>query len=126
MTEAANVTQQEFCGRKQLCDEREKRTSARLRQTEEQLTIASKNLAQSTEILNRMSQTQEDHEHRLREIEANGGYEKIAKDQEDHEQRLRVIESRGGKWFDKIISGVISAAVAAFMTYIILGGQTPS
>lgn len=119
------VTQQEFVGRKQLCDEREKRTSARLRQTEEQLSIASKNLAQSTEVLNRISNTQEDHEHRLREIEASGGFEKITEEQEDHEQRLRAIEARGGKWFDKIISGVIGAAVAAFMAYIMFGGTKP-
>lgn len=118
----ATVLQQEFAGRKQLCDEREKRTNARLRQTEEQLANAAQNLAQSTEVLNRISNTQEDHENRLREIEANGGYEKLCKEQEDHEKRIREIELRGGKWFDKIISGVIGAAVAAFMAYIILGG----
>jgi hypothetical protein len=119
------VTQQEFLGRNKLCDEREKRSSARLRQTEEQLSIASSNLAKATEIQNQILSTQKDHEDRLREIEANGGYEKIAEDQKDHEQRLRAIESKGGKWLDKIISGVIGAAVAAFMAYIIYGGVKP-
>jgi len=119
------VTQQEFVGRNKLCDEREKRSNARLRQTEEQLSIASTNLAKTTEVLNRISNTQADHENRLREIEAGGGYEKMAEEQEDHEKRLRSIESRGGQWLDKILSGVIGAAVAAFMAYIIYGGVKP-
>jgi len=113
------VLQQEFAGRKQLCDEREKRTNTRLRQTEEQLAIASQNLAQSTEVLNRISHTQEDHENRLREIEANGGYEKLSKDQEDHESRIRAIEARGGKWFDKIIAALIAGAVGAFLAVLL-------
>ena len=125
MATSEPVTQQEFVGRNKLCDEREKRTNARLRQTEEQLSIASRNLAQTTEVLNWISNTQKDHENRLRDIEANGGYEEMAKEQEDHEQRLRAMESRGGKWLDKIISGVIGAAVAAFMAYIIYGGVKP-
>lgn len=125
MATSEPVTQQEFVGRNKLCDEREKRTNARLRQTEEQLSLASENLVKTTEILNRISTTQADHENRLREIEASGGYEKITQEQEDHEQRLRAIESRGGKWLDKIISGVIGAAVAAFMAYIIYGGVKP-
>ncbi len=119
------VTRPEFVGRNKLCDEREKRTNTRLRQTEEQLSIASTNLAKTTEVLNRILTMQEDHEHRIREIEAGGGYEKIAEDQEDHEQRIRAMESRGGKWFDKIISGVIGAAAAAFVAYIIYGGVKP-
>ena len=125
MATAEPVTKQEFLGRNKLCDEREKRSNARLRQTEEQLTIASTNLAIATGIQNQILTTQKDHEDRLREIEANGGYEKIAEDQKDHEQRIRAMESRGGKWFDKIISGVIGAAVAAFMAYIIYGGAKP-
>lgn len=126
MAEATgSVLQQEFAGRKQLCDEREKRTSARLRQTEEQLSIASQNLAKTTEIMNWISETQKDHESRLRDIEAGGGVENITKEQEDHEIRIRAIESRGGQWLDKIISGVIGAAVAAFMAYIIYGGKIP-
>ncbi len=125
MASSESVTQEAFAGRNKLCDEREKRTNTRLRQTEEQLSLASANLVKTTEILNRISSTQEDHEKRLREIEASGGYEKITQEQEDHEQRLRAMESRGGKWFDKIVSGVIGAAVAAFMAYIIYGGVKP-
>jgi len=119
------VTQKEFCGRNKLCDEREKRTNTRLKTTEQQLSKASENLVKATEIQNQILTTQKDHEDRLREIEANGGYEKIAEDQKDHEQRLRAIECRGGQWLDKILSGVIGAAAAAFVAYIIYGGVKP-
>lgn len=40
---------------------------------------------------------------------------------QDQDERLKAIEERRGTWWDKVISGIISAAVAAFMALVLRG-----
>lgn len=120
------VTQQEYKGRKELCDERDKRSSSRLRTIEEQLSRASTSIAQSAEILNRISETQEDHEQRLRGIERSGvAAEQIEQTTQDHEKRLREIECRRGNWLDKIIGAALIAIVTIVVGILIYGKLNP-
>ncbi len=90
MAEQENVSQQEFKGRKELCDERFRRDNTRLRDTEDKLDKVATNLSQITEIIKRNTEGQE-----------------------DHEKRLRVIELKGGKWLDKIVAIVLTAVLTA-------------
>ncbi len=123
---AEAVTQQEFIGRKQLCDERDKRSSKRFCQIEEKLSEAALNIARSAEILNRISETQEDHEQRIRDIEKTGATtEQIEQTARDHEARLREIESKGGKWFDKIATAVAATIITALVGILIYGQVKP-
>ncbi len=120
------VTQQEFKGRKDLCDERNVRSNARLRLIEDQLTRASSNLDKSAEIMNRISETQEDHEQRIRGIEKSGvTAEQIEQTTQDHEKRLREIEGRRGNWVDKIIGAALVAVITIVVGILIYGKINP-
>lgn len=94
------VSKQEFCGRKELCDERFRRDNTRLKDTEEALDRVSTTLTQIAEIIKQSTQGQA-----------------------DHEARLRVIEARGGQWLDKLIAVALGAVVTAFVAYILTGGK---
>jgi len=98
MADQEYLTQQEFKGRKELCDERFRRDNTRLRDTEEKLDKVATNLSQITEIIKRNTEGQE-----------------------DHEKRLRAIELKGGKWLDKIIAVALGAAITAIITLVFTG-----
>ena len=120
------VTQQVYKGRKELCDERDKRASSRLRTIEEQLSRASTSIAQSAEIMNRISETQEDHEQRIRGIERTGATaEQMELATQDHEKRLREIECRRGNWLDKIIGAALVAIVTIVVGVLVYGKLNP-
>lgn len=98
MVDQEYLTQQEFKGRKELCDERFRRDNTRLRDTEEKLDKVATNLSQITEIIKRNTEGQE-----------------------DHEKRLRAIELKGGQWFDKIITIALTVAITALLTLLLTG-----
>ena len=94
-----SISQHEFVGRKELCDERFARDKKRISDAED-------GLDRLTTLVTELAGI----------VKAN------TESNADHEKRIRAIESRGGQWLDKIIAGVIGAAVAAFVAYIITGG----
>lgn len=96
MEQAQNVTQQEFKGRKELCDERFKRDGKRISDAETGLDRLTTLVTEIAGIVKTNTQSNK-----------------------DHEERIRAIESRGGKWFDKIMMAILGAVVAAFITYIL-------
>lgn len=117
MAESATVTRQEFVGHRELCNERETRTNARMRLVESSLAEATQNLAKATATLDRISAGQEDHETRLREIESSG-VKQSGERQEDHEARLRALEGRGGKWMDILIGAGLTALVGGLIALV--------
>ena len=48
--------------------------------------------------------------------------EKNAEKVDDHEDRITEIEKKPGTYWDKVISGIIGAAVAALMALVLSGG----
>ena len=90
------VTQNEFNGRKNVCDERFARDKERINGCETALDRLAGLVAELTGI-----------------VRAN------TESNADHEKRLRTLESRGGQWLDKIIAGVLGALVAAFAAYLL-------
>jgi len=76
--------------------------------------------------MNRISETQEDHEQRLRGIERSGvAAEQIEQTTQDHEKRLREIECRRGNWMDKIIGAALVAIVTIVVGVLIYGKLNP-
>lgn len=118
MAESVPVSRQEFLGRRELCDERETRTNARMRIVENSLAKATQNLDRATATLDRISDGQEDHEKRLREIESSG-VKQAGESQKDHESRLRALEGRGGKWMDILIGAALTAVVGGLVAIVI-------
>lgn len=125
MAETDMVTQQEFKGRKELCNERNTTTNARLRSIDERLDRAALNLEKTAEILNRMSETQDDHEQRIRGAERCGAtISQVEETIQDHEERLRNIEQRRGNWLDKIITAAIGVVVTIVVGILLYGKIT--
>lgn len=118
MAESVSVSRQEFNGRRELCDEREKRTNTRMKQVESSLASVTQNLDRAAATLDRISEGQEDHEKRLREIESSG-VKQTGESQKDHESRLRALEGRGGKWLDILIGAALTAVVGGLIAIII-------
>lgn len=48
--------------------------------------------------------------------------EKNAEKVDDHEERITEIEKKPGTYWDKVIAGIIGAAVAALMALVLSGG----
>lgn len=118
MAESAVMTRNECTGRRTLCDEREDRTNARMKAVERSLAEVTQNLAKATATLDRISEGQEDHEKRLREIESSG-VKQTGEQQKDHETRLRALEGRGGKWMDTLMAAVLGALAGGLITYFL-------
>lgn len=99
------VTEQLCAARRNMDDERFGRDKSRLDKTEKRL---------------------DDMEKLLREVsECNAKLtimvENLQKSDEDHEERITDIEKKPGSYWDKIVAGIIGAAVAALMAIVFKG-----
>lgn len=90
------VSSHEFNGRKELCDERFRRDNKRIGDAED-------GLDRLTTLVTELAGI----------VKAN------TESNADHEKRLRAIESRGGQWLDKILAAGIGAVIAALVSFLI-------
>jgi septation ring formation regulator EzrA len=100
------VTEAMCAARRQLDDERFARDKSRLGKAEARL--------------NKL----EDLMHEISEcnVKLTALIEKNAETVDDHEERLTEIEKKPGTYWDKVIAGIIGAAVAALMALVLSGG----
>lgn len=101
------VTEAMCAARRQLDDERFARDKSRLGKAEARLDKL------------------EDLAHEISEcnVKLTALIEKNAETVADHEDRITEIEKKPGTYWDKVIAGIIGAAVAALMALVIAGGM---
>lgn len=88
---------------KELCDERSEHFKEQLALGKERMDKHSETLDRLDKLITEMATISKNHDETLRL----------------HEKRLQGLEKRPGTLWDKVISGIISAAVAAFMALIV-------
>lgn len=100
------VTEAMCAARRQLDDERFARDKSRLGKAEARLDKL------------------EDLMHEISEcnVKLTALVEKNTGDVKDHEERITEIEKKPGTYWDKVIAGIIGAAVAALMALVLSGG----
>lgn len=135
MEQPESVMQQEFKGRKELCDERFKRDNTRIGRLETNLEKLTALVTKTAEIQSANIKDTGDNEDRIKKVETNLEaltvlvtkvaeiQNSAAKDTEDHENRLRAIEAKGGKWFDTIIAAALGALVAGVIAYLLAAAK---
>ena len=100
------VTEQLCAARREMDDERFGRDKTRLDKAEKQLEGMGKVIYEISECNAKLTIM----------------VENLSKSNEDHEKRLTEIEMKPGTYWDKIIAGIIGAAVAALMAAVMRGG----
>lgn len=99
------VTEQLCAARRSADDERFGRDKSRLDKAEERLDDMEKLLHQVSECNAKLTIM----------------VENLKKSDEDHEERISDIEKKPGSYWEKIVAGVIGAAVAALMAIVLKG-----
>lgn len=100
------VTEQMCAARRQLDDERFARDKSRLGKAEARLDRLEDLMRVNSEC----------------NVKLTALIEKNAEKVDDHEERITEIEKKPGTYWDKVIAGIIGAAVAALMALVLSGG----
>ena len=106
MSENCFVTEQLCEARRNTDDERFARDKSRLGKAEERLTDIEKVMRETSEC----------------NVKLTVMVEGLNKSNDNHERRITDIEKKPGTYWDKIVAGIIGAAVSALMALIFSGG----
>ena len=103
--EANYVTEQLCAARRNTDDERFSRDKCRIEKVEENISDMEKLMYEVSECNAKLTIM----------------VDNLRKSSEDHEKRITEIEKKPGTYWDKIVSGIIGAVVAAFMALVLAG-----